>query len=66
MINSMQSVFKIPDLRRRIIYTAVMLVVYRLGGHITLPGVDRLAIMEFFQGQGGGILALYDLSLIHI
>jgi len=61
MINSMQSVFKIPDLRRRIIYTAVMLVVYRLGGHITLPGVDRLAIMEFFQGQGGGILALYDL-----
>ncbi|MBN2169721.1 MAG: preprotein translocase subunit SecY [Candidatus Krumholzibacteriota bacterium] len=61
MINSLQSVFKIPDLRRRIIYTSVMLVVYRLGGHITLPGVNRLAIMDFFQGQGGGILALYDL-----
>ncbi len=61
MLASFQSTFKIPDLRRRIIFTALMLVVYRLGGHITLPGVDRLAIMNFFQGQSGGILALYDL-----
>jgi preprotein translocase subunit SecY len=61
MLASFQSTFKIPDLRRRIVFTALMLVVYRLGGHITLPGVNRLAIMDFFQGQSGGILALYDL-----
>jgi preprotein translocase subunit SecY len=53
--------FKIPDLRTRIGFTAMMLVVYRLGGHVTIPGVNRLAILEFFQGQGGGILQLYDL-----
>ena len=61
MLASFQSTCKIPDLRKRIIFTALMLIVYRLGGHITLPSVNRLAIMDFFQGQGGGILALYDL-----
>ena len=61
MLASFQSTFKIPDLRKRIVFTALMLIVYRLGGHITLPGVNRLAIEEFFRGQGGGILALYDL-----
>ncbi|MCP4549599.1 MAG: preprotein translocase subunit SecY [bacterium] len=61
MFASFQSTFKIPDLRKRIIFTALMLVVYRLGGHITLPGVNRLAIEAFFtQGQGGA-LALFDL-----
>ena len=61
MISSFQSMFKIPDLRRRLGFTALMLVVYRLGGHVTLPGVNRLAILEFFQNQGGGVLQLYDL-----
>ncbi len=61
MLASFLSTFKIPDLRRRIVFTSLMLVVYRLGGHITLPGVNRLAIEEFFRGQSGGILALYDL-----
>ena len=61
MLASFQSTFKIPDLRKRIVFTALMLIVYRLGGHITLPAVNRLEIMQFFQGQGGGILALYDL-----
>ena len=50
MLASFQSTFKIPDLRKRIVFTALMLVVYRLGGHITLPGVNRLAIMDFFPG----------------
>jgi preprotein translocase subunit SecY len=61
MFASFQSTLKIPDLRRRIIFTALMLIIYRLGGHITLPGVNRLAIESFFSNQGGGVLALYDL-----
>lgn len=58
---SYQSMFRIPELKRRILFTAMILIVYRLGGHITTPGIDLEAIKEFFEGQQGTLVGLYDL-----
>ncbi|NTV04499.1 preprotein translocase subunit SecY [bacterium] len=53
--------FRIPELKRRILFTTLILVVYRLGGHITTPGIDLDAIRQVFEGQQGTLVGLYDL-----
>ncbi|MCG9126437.1 preprotein translocase subunit SecY [Candidatus Poribacteria bacterium] len=63
MIKAIQNAFKIPELRKRIIFTILLLVVYRLGAHITLPGIDDQALEEFFKQlleRTGNVLALID------
>ena len=64
MIKAFQNAFKIPELRKRIISTALLLVVYRLGAHITLPGIDDQALEAFFQQlmeRGGNVIGFIDL-----
>ncbi len=61
MIESIKNIYAIPDLRRRVFYTFGLLAVYRIGAHITTPGVDPVALQQFFQQQGGSILGLVDL-----
>jgi len=61
MINKIQEIFSIPELKRRVLFTLGLLVVYRIGSHITTPGVDASVLAEFFQHQQGTILGLYDL-----
>ncbi len=61
MITKLQEIFSIPELKRRVLFTLSLLVVYRVGGHITTPGVDATVITEFFARQRGTILGLYDL-----
>ena len=61
MIKKFQNIFSIPELKRRILFTVGILIVYRIGGHITTPGVNPLALKVFFQNQKGTIFALYDL-----
>jgi len=62
MLESLQSIFKIPELKRRILMTAGLLVVYRVGGHIPTPGVDGGALTSYFQSQAQNTLfMLYDL-----
>ncbi|NIR51038.1 preprotein translocase subunit SecY [candidate division KSB1 bacterium] len=63
MMRSFQSVFKIPELKQRIIFTLLILVVYRIGGHIPIPGINGQALVEFFEQatQGRGLLSFYDL-----
>jgi preprotein translocase subunit SecY len=61
VIESLKNIFAIPDLRRRVMYTFGILAVYRIGAHITTPGVDPIALQQFFQQQGGSILGLVDL-----
>ena len=58
---SYQSMFRIPELKRRLLFTGMILLVYRLGGHITTPGIDLDAIRQFFEGQEGTLVGLYDL-----
>jgi preprotein translocase subunit SecY len=63
MMEKFQNIFRIPELKRRILYTLGILVIYRIGGHVPLPGVNGQALVEFFEQAraGGGLLALYDL-----
>ncbi|MBA4378267.1 MAG: preprotein translocase subunit SecY [Gemmatimonas sp.] len=61
MTGSYQSMFRIPELKRRILFTTLILVVYRLGGHITTPGIDLDAIRQVFESQQGTLVGLYDL-----
>ena len=62
MLNSLQSIFKIPELKRKILFTISMLVIYRVGGHIPTPGVDVAALEYAFRQLGQNTLfALYDL-----
>ncbi len=52
---------KVPELRRRIIFTLLMLAVYRAGVFITVPGVDRNAMRQFVSSQGGGLLGMVNM-----
>lgn len=65
MLSAFQNAFKIPDLRKRIIFTLLLLAVLRLGAHITIPGIDYEQLKLFFEKVapegGGGVLQLYDL-----
>ncbi len=64
MLSAFQNAFKIPDLRKRIIFTLLLLAVLRLGTHITIPGINDAELEKFFQKlapEEGGILRLYDL-----
>jgi len=55
------NIFRIPDLRRRILFTLGLLAIYRLGGHIPTPGIDANRLQEFFNQNSGGIFGFVDL-----
>jgi preprotein translocase subunit SecY len=61
VIESLKNIFSIPDLRKRVIFTFLMLAVYRVGGHIPVPGIDFHALESFFKQQGSGLLGFLDL-----
>ena len=61
LLQSFQNCFKIPDLRRRILFSVSLLVVYRIGGQITVPGVQLAVLTEFFQSSGNTLFGLYDM-----
>jgi preprotein translocase subunit SecY len=52
---------KFGDLRRRLVFLLLALVVYRLGAHIPVPGVDPNQLQQLFKGQAGGILSLFNM-----
>src|SRR5471030_3236429 len=52
---------KIPELRKRIIFTLIMLAVYRLGVHIPTPGVDSAALQAVFANMKGTIFGVFNL-----
>ncbi len=61
MFEKLANIFRVPDLRRRVLFTLAMLAVYRLGAHIPTPGVNASALENFFNQQSGSSLALVDL-----
>ena len=54
------NIFKIPDLRKKLAFTAGLLLVYRLGGKVPVPGIDKSALMEIMEAQQNSLLGLYD------
>ena len=55
-----ESIWKIQELRKKLIYTFLLLAVYRIGGHIPVPGIDGSALQEAFNATGG-MMGMYDL-----
>ena len=56
-----QNIFKIPELKKRIIYTFALLSVYRIGVHVPAPGIDSTALASFFARAKGTLLGLFDM-----
>jgi len=52
---------KFGDLRRRLVFLLLALVVYRIGAHIPVPGIDPNQLAQLFKGQAGGILSLFNM-----
>jgi preprotein translocase subunit SecY len=63
--NVISNIFRIPDLRKKIFFTMFILVVYRIGAHIPIPGINLDALEAFFaqasQSSAGGLLNFFDL-----
>ncbi len=55
------NVFRIPDLRKRLLFALGLLAVYRIGGHIPIPGVDVNRLTDFFQRNAGSVFGMFDL-----
>lgn len=60
-MSAFANIAKIPELRRRILFTLGMLAVYRVGIFVTTPGVNRNVMREYVAGAGGGFLGMFNL-----
>ncbi len=60
-IETLKNIYKIEDLRSRIFYTLIILVVYRLGSFITLPGIDPAQLINLKKQTSDGVLGLLDM-----
>ncbi len=56
-----QNIFKIPELKKRVLYTFALLAVYRVGVHVPTPGIDTIALASFFAKAKGTLLGLFDM-----
>ncbi len=61
MLQSFQSAFRIPELRNRILFTLGILIVFRIGTYVTIPGIDPRALDEYFSSAATGVLGFYDM-----
>src|SRR5213596_3513387 len=61
MFSWLANAWRVPELRKRVLFTAMILAVYRLGSWIPAPGVDSDTINNFFNGQGGTVLGLLNI-----
>jgi len=60
-LEALANVFRVPDLRKRLLFTLGLLAVYRLGAFIPTPGVDTVRLNEFFQQNSGTLFGFIDL-----
>ncbi len=63
MIEKIRNIFQVPELKRRILFTLLLIAIYRLGEHLPTPGVNARALSGAFASSGaaGGLFGLYDL-----
>ena len=61
MLEKLRNIFQVPELKRRILFTLGLFVVYRLGEHVPTPGVNAKALAGAFAAQAGTLFGLYDL-----
>ena len=61
MLDKLLNIFRIPDLRKRVLFTLFILAIYRLGSHIPTPGVNAKLLEQFFSQNSGSSLGLIDM-----
>ena len=60
-LEAVTNVFRVPDLRKRLLFALALLAVYRLGGHIPTPGIDTNKLEDFFRQNQGTLFGFLDL-----
>src|ERR1700720_660510 len=60
-IEAFRNLFRIPDLRNRVLFTMALLAVYRIGAHIPTPGINTRVLESLFQQGQGSVLGIFDL-----
>jgi len=61
LVTSLQNIFKIPELRSRVLFTLGMLAVYRVGAHIPTPGINNEELFKFLTERGGALMGFLDI-----
>lgn len=61
IISSFQNIFKIPELKNRVLFTLALLAVYRIGAHIPTPGINGEALSKFLTEKGGALMGFFDM-----
>src|ERR1700758_5557829 len=61
MLEKLANIFRIPDLRKRVLFTLGLLAGYRIGGHIPTPGINGDRLAQFFEQNKGSVLGFVDL-----
>ena len=61
IVNGFQNVFRIAELKSRIIFTLAMLAVYRIGAHIPTPGINGEELSKFLMARGGALMGFFDM-----
>jgi preprotein translocase subunit SecY len=61
LLEAFQNIFKIPELKKKVLFSLAMLAVYRVGCHIPTPGIDATALSHFFKAAQGTLLGMFDM-----
>jgi preprotein translocase subunit SecY len=61
MLEKLSNIFRVPDLRKRVLFTLGILAIYRLGGHVPTPGINGERLAQFFEQNRGTVLGFVDL-----
>ncbi len=61
MLKTVSQAFKVPEMRNKIIFTVLMLIVFRLGSSIPVPFIDRAELARLMSGNGNGLMEMFDL-----
>ncbi|MBQ6012917.1 MAG: preprotein translocase subunit SecY, partial [Firmicutes bacterium] len=61
MLQTMKQAWKIPEMRKKMLYTLMMMVVFRLGSNIPVPGINRALLTNMFDSNDAGLFGLFNL-----
>ena len=61
ILSNFQNIFRVPELKNRIVFTLALLIVYRIGGHIPTPGINGEELSKFLSEKGGAIMGFFDM-----
>jgi preprotein translocase subunit SecY len=61
VLSSIRNIFKIPELKNRVLFTLILLAVYRIGAHIPTPGINGEELSKFLLERGGAMMGFFDM-----